>query len=554
MNKPIRKLNATVRIGALCLIVNCTLCAAETANISERIDPQGIPGKLVICGGGTLDEEIIQRFVKLAGGEEGKLVVIPTASATASTDEPEKFTASWKKYSLASVTLLHAKTREEANQSDFAKPIHDATAVWFGGGDQTRIADRYLGTPVESALSDLLARGGVIGGTSAGAAIMSRRMIAGGNPDPRIAIGFDLLPDAVVDQHFLQRNRKPRLLRCLADQPTNFGIGIDESTAVIIDGRRMQVFGDGKVTICLPPSPKRTARDYELDKGDSADLTALRRAVRARHDGSWPPAEITASGIRSGSLILGGGGRLSDVVPKKFVELAGGPERLIVILPTAAEEPNPTGMSERRMFERIGAKNIAVLAGHKRSEVESEEFLETIERASGIWFGGGRQWRFVDAYEGTRAVAAFHELLRRGGVIGGSSAGASIQAEYMVRGSPLGNMEMMSEGYERGFGFLPGTAVDQHFSQRRRQPDMESFIKAYPQFLGIGIDEATALLVRGTEAQVIGANSIRFFDHKAMQAHGGKPIDVAAGKSFDLVRRSIMSDGPSAVEDKQRVE
>jgi cyanophycinase len=505
-----------------------------------RIDPQGIAGKLVICGGGTLPDKAVERFVKLAGGEQGRLVVIPTASANAATADPERLLAPWKKHNFADVSILHAASRDEADKPDFAAPLKNATAVWFNGGQQSRIADTYVGTVVERELTALLDRGGVIGGTSAGAAVMSRRMIAGGNPVPRLATGFDFLPDAVVDQHFTQRNRKSRLLACLADRPTTFGLGIDEGTAIVVEGRRVEILGDNKVTVCLPPSPHRPARDYELKAGDFADLVALRRAVRDRIQNPWPAEEKRLISLENGSLILGGGGRLSEAVVRKFIELAGGPESLIVILPTASENPMPDEASERRMFERNGAKNIKVLSGRTVADVESEEFLTTVRKASGIWFGGGRQWRFVDAYQGTRAVGEFVQLLQRGGVIGGSSAGASIQAEYMVRGSPLGNTEMMSEGYEHGFAFLPGTAVDQHFSQRKRHADMESLTHKYPQFLGIGIDEGTALVVRGSQAEVIGANSVFFFDQSAMTRSGGKPIQVHSGQAFDLVRRSIV--------------
>ena len=252
MRKNSRVLFATV---AWCVLLAMAFGADTSPQLKlPRIDPRGIAGKLVICGGGSLDDPIVERFAKLAGGKEGKLVVIPTASESASNGDTERFIAPWKKNSLASITVLHAKSREEATQPDFAKPLKDATAVWFGGGQQSRIADMYLNTPVESELAALLARGGVIGGTSAGAAIMSRRMIAGGNPMPRMATGFDLLPEAVIDQHFSERNRKPRLLRCLTDQPITFGLGIDEGTAVVIEGRRMQVMGTGRATICLPAS------------------------------------------------------------------------------------------------------------------------------------------------------------------------------------------------------------------------------------------------------------------------------------------------------------
>src|SRR5699024_4910268 len=120
-----------------------------------------------------------------------------------------------------------------------------------------------------------------------------------------------------------------------------------------------------------------------------------------------------------------------------------------------------------------------------REEANSPEFIAKLRDAGGIWFGGGRQWRTVDAFEGTASIAAFHDVLKRGGAIGGSSAGATIQGEYLVRGNPLGNLQMMAEGYERGFGFLPGTAIDQHFTQRKRQPDMLLLKRTFPQLLGL---------------------------------------------------------------------
>src|SRR5207237_10183123 len=136
--------------------------------------------------------------------------------------------------------------------------------------------------------------------------------------------------------------------------------------------------------------------------------------------------------------------------------------------------------------------------------------------------GGGRQWMFVDAYEGTKAHAEMLALLQRGGVIAGSSAGATIQGDYLCRGGVFGNFEMMYEGYERGLSFLPGVGIDQHFTQRKRFGDMTAFVKAYPQFLGIGIDEATAIIVKGSTAEVTGRGKVHFYDARR-PVETGKP-------------------------------
>ena len=188
---------------------------------------------------------------------------------------------------------------------------------------------------------------------------------------------------------------------------------------------------------------------------------------------------------------------------------------------------------------RLGFRNVTVLPQTGKDDIESEAFEEALQQAKGVWFGGGRQWRFVDAYEGTRAVELFQGVLARGGVIGGSSAGASIQADFLVRGSPLGNEEMMAEGYERGLGFLPGVAIDQHFSQRKRFLDLTSVVRRHPGLLGIGIDEATALVVRGPVGEVIGRGSVHFYDNRnsPLPAAERDHQTVATGGKYDLVER-----------------
>ena len=126
-------------------------------------------------------------------------------------------------------------------------------------------------------------------------------------------------------------------------------------------------------------------------------------------------------------------------------------------------------------------------------------------------------------------------------MIGGSSAGASIQADYLVRGNPLGNVDAMSEGYERGFAFLPGTAVDQHFSQRNRMSDLISVVQKYPSLLGIGIDESTGVFVSGTVGEVVGAGNVYFISRQLAQYSAKKTdpelptVTGESGDRFDLV-------------------
>jgi cyanophycinase len=312
-----------------------------------------------------------------------------------------------------------------------------------------------------------------------------------------------------------------------------------------VHGRRLYAVGDGDVTVHLAACADRAARKIVLNgRLRAADVTALRNAARTRTGTAFPPKEPGAPVVEKGTLVIVGGGGMPKGLVQRFVELAGGPKAKIVILPTAMPDPLPKSDRMADVFRKAGAAKVTVLRQRSVKEVESDEFLAALREATGIWFGGGRQWRFVDAYLDTKAHDLMHEVLRRGGVIGGSSAGASIQAEYMARGDPLGNLEIMAEGYERGLGFLKGVAVDQHFSQRKRQRDMSRLVKTYPQLLGIGIDEATAIIVRGSVAEVAGSGKVFFYDTRRKAAKGQPDYEaLGAGGRYDLKERTVLGRG-----------
>jgi len=152
-----------------------------------------------------------------------------------------------------------------------------------------------------------------------------------------------------------------------------------------------------------------------------------------------------------------------------------------------------------------------VLHTRNRDEADSESFTQVLRQATGVWIPGGRQWRLVDSYLNTRVHAELRGVLERGGVVGGTSAGASIQAEFLVRGDPATNQIIVSPDYEEGFGFLTGTAVDQHLLTRARENDLWVVLQRRPDLLGIGLDEGTALVVTGDRAEVIGTSDVLFY-------------------------------------------
>ena len=251
--------------------------AARGSSMSGTTSPRD-GGALVIAGGGRLPDEVFGRFLELAGGKGARIILIPTARSPASdVADPAEDLGPWTARGVASARLLHTRSRATADDPGFAVPIADATGVWIGGGVQSRLSEAYAGTEVERQLVALLERGGVIGGTSAGAAIMTRVMIVGGRLDPVEGRGFDLLPGAIVDQHFLKRDRIGRLARLLERHPNLVGFGIDEGTALVVDvrDRRAGVVGDSSVVACVPASGGRPARTEVLKPGDRVDLAAF---------------------------------------------------------------------------------------------------------------------------------------------------------------------------------------------------------------------------------------------------------------------------------------
>ncbi|MBN1272566.1 MAG: cyanophycinase [Candidatus Aminicenantes bacterium] len=241
-----------------------------------------------------------------------------------------------------------------------------------------------------------------------------------------------------------------------------------------------------------------------------------------------------------GSLVIIGGAMHDPAILERFMELAGGPEALVVVIPTAGGadhyDQNWRGL---RRFREAGFKNLVVLHTYERSTADSEKFVEPITKAGGVFFGGGRQWRLADSYLNTRTHKELFALLDRGGVIGGSSAGATIQGSYLVRGDTKTNTIMMGDHTE-GLGFLKDTGIDQHLLKRNRQFDMLEVMEAFPALLGIGIDEDTAIVVNGDRFEVIGQGYVAIYDSNSHIPPSGAFCFLAPGDRFDLKTRKAV--------------
>lgn len=262
-------------------------------------------------------------------------------------------------------------------------------------------------------------------------------------------------------------------------------------------------------------------------------FAAVHPGVAADGADAPPSRAATKVGPARGSLLIAGGGDMKQLWPI-FLEMAGGGAASIVVIPTASEGVN-TEDKDRAVatLRALGASDVVQLHTRYRAEANSEEFVAPLRRARAVWLGGGRQWRLADAYLGTLTLRELNAVLERGGVIGGTSAGATIQGSYLVRGAEESNRIMMAPGHEEGFGFLRNSAIDQHVNTRGRAEDLRPVLAKHPALLGIGLDEATAIIVRGDTCVVAGAGTVRFFPAPTSPA-----VILRAGGRFDLAERS----------------
>jgi cyanophycinase len=265
----------------------------------------------------------------------------------------------------------------------------------------------------------------------------------------------------------------------------------------------------------------------------------------------------TKHGPEKGSLIIIGGGGSTPEIWSKFLELAGGKEKANIVVITAATGDSAAFnvSSANKIKKELGIKNVTVLHTNDLEEANSEKFIAPIKKATGVWFDGGRQWRIADAYLNTKTHRAFFDVLNRGGVIIGSSAGASIQGSFLWRGDTKGPQILIGD-HTQGLGFLKNSAIDQHLLKRNRQFDLVDFIKKSPELIGIGLDEATSILVQRDTLEVIGKSYAVIYDYNTIIGKGedhvkdnkedyaassGPFIFLSQGQKYDLRNRKVLA-------------
>lgn len=506
-------------------LISALLLSFSSLVAEEEFPPFGITdpvaplaGSLILTGKEVPSNLARKALAQLADGKEGKLVLIVR-------EENEEELTRWRQ-AVGTVASFRLKSAKDELSSELITALQQASGVWLGG-DFSQRTDGKL----KDALRGVLSRGGVIGGGDKAAASLGETVTAGSDSVP----AFALLPQSVVEAGVVAEPVAQGSSPYVRWQIPPTG------TLIVHSGREVGVIGESEITARIPaqngwPERVQVLRPPEVELPYSTDLFSWTRSAQARRGPVFPATNPVSPEVAAGTLILiGGGGSTADMWTR-FIEEAGGKEANFVCI-IQQESPFP-----EMNLRKLGCDNITVLLSdvERREEANSEEeVLEALRNADGIFFGGGRTYRFMDAYQNTTSHRLMLDVLRRGGVIAGTSAGAQIQGDFLVRGDPRTNQTLWLPGNDVGLSFLRGVIIDVHFQERGRERTLPPLLKKHPKMLGIGIDEATAIVVTGTTAEVLGRGAVSFYDlTKDDPAADPKPEILSAGRSYDMKARS----------------
>ena len=261
----------------------------------SKVPDGGTRGWIVPIGGAENkenDRRILSRFVAVSGGTSADIVVIPTASRLNETGP--RYETLFRELGAARVSVMDFDTRRDCQEPGRLQRLEEATGIFFTGGNQLRLTTLLGGTPVATVIRRRNAAGATVGGTSAGASILSEHMIAFGDEGSsvisgsvRLAPGLGLTNRFVIDQHFRQRDRLGRLITALAYNPFAVGIGLDEDTAAFLGpDDALEVVGSGAVTIVDPSGIEYSSMD-QARAGEPVSMIGIRLHVLlhgARYD------------------------------------------------------------------------------------------------------------------------------------------------------------------------------------------------------------------------------------------------------------------------------
>ena len=247
-----------------------------------------------------------------------------------------------------------------------------------------------------------------------------------------------------------------------------------------------------------------------------------------------------------GKLIIIGGGTIPDSLFTFFANYCGGKDQPIVYIPTATEDEEYIQKGEHLLkFSTRGFTQLSTIHTRDKKIADDPKNIELMRQAKGLYFGGGDQDLIAAAYGGTKLYDEFIALLNRGGVIMGTSAGATIMGSLLIGGDARNDLTQTYH-FKPAFSFLTNMAIDQHVLARNRQFDLIPVIEQYPTLLGVGLDESTAMIVEAGQFKIWGVSYAMIYDPEdwaAQKKQWGRVVKpfkmMSSGEKFNLATRKI---------------
>ncbi len=488
-------------------------------------------GSLVLCGAGEFPDDILKSFAHLARVEDSTsdqfLMVF--------SDNPKQRAFKTLKALVGDkVELVDCSSADSLRKipNGIRDRVKECSGVWL---DLTSppSAEKYAALMVR----EVFEQGTVVG--AAGTWATQMLSISEGSS----WAGLQLIP------HCRMNPVKEEKLKSLEAAPFEKGmvhwLVPDETALILPEGRTATSHGNFPVRMVISPFQGEPVKETltNIDRDSPFEGPGFITAIRKSRF-SPEPFKPDFTSPEKGTLILSGGGGVSDETFNLFIEAAGGKEARIVCIPTPGDDEAKSYSA--RKLTALGCKHVRVLHTRDPAVADSDKrILKMLDEATGFWIDGGRTYRVMEAYENTQVQKKIHALLQRGGVFGGSSAGCQLASEFLVRGNPETAKQLEFPLYNRGLGLLTGVILDAHFRQRQREVEFGNLVLRHPKLLGIGVDEDTSIVVKGEIATVVGENGVTFFDATSPVSTGEKtsvPTETLLknGARFNLkTRRAI---------------
>ncbi|WP_293299324.1 Type 1 glutamine amidotransferase-like domain-containing protein [Pedobacter sp. UBA4863] len=513
-------------IGLTSLLLSLSFSAkAQWKNPTDNWKTLGPPkGSLLVVGGASVPA-IFKHFIEMVGDPEALIVMIPTAGDVL--DENNTAYPALVKAGAKNIVILHTNNRDEANTEEFIAPLLKAKAVYIAGGFQKRLAKAYLNTRTHQAMFDVLARGGVVAGSSAGASIQGSFLYGGG--EEKVGLGF--IKDSAIGQHYVRRNRMGSVAKILNAEPKLLGIGIDEATAIEVKGNEFEVIGDSKVAIydaSLKGWPKPKAQ-YYLFPGDKFDMRSRKVTHQAQPlandlwddaNKKWkdPSANWETIGPPEGKLLIYGDKEVSDDMLKHFLKSETTTQPAIVVLSTGNETKRAKNEETVNKLKKLGATNVTFLHSINNNEANSKSFTTALRTATAVWICDSEKWQLADTYLNSLLHKELFDVLKRNGTIAGMGSGAAIMASRLF-GDP--------ENYRwnKGYGLVRNTMIFDAPLTNKFLKSMKNVQQKSPNLLGVGITKGAIVEIKKGDIEVSGKGNVMLY-----KAAEDKPVIIAPGK------------------------